>query len=142
MKPPLVALSHDPLDPETIRKALESDELGGVVVFCGEVRSLTGEMQTSKLEYEAYEAMAVEQMKLIAASCASKYKANVACVHRLGEMQPGDIAVMTAAACAHRNAAFDCCRELIDRIKDDVPIWKKEFGPGGEAWVSGEERVE
>lgn len=137
-----VALVRETIDPEPIRKSLESSELGGVVVFCGEVRSVTGQMETSRLEYEAYEPMALEQMNLIAAQCAAKWQGKVACVHRIGELQPGDIAVVTAAACAHRDAAFQCCRELIDRIKEDVPIWKKEFGPSGEAWVSGDERVE
>ena len=120
---------------------VEAPELGGVVVFCGEVRSLTGTLETSKLEYEAYEAMALEQMREIAASCASKWKGNVACVHRIGELAPGEIAVVTVAACPHRDQAFQCCRELIDRIKEDVPIWKKEFGPDGQAWISGEDRV-
>jgi molybdopterin synthase catalytic subunit len=142
MTPLHVALTREPIDPEALRREVESPELGGVVVFCGEVRSRTGDKETSRLEYEAYESMALEQMKLIAAQCAGKYKAQVACEHRLGEMFPGDVAVVTAAACAHREQAFACCRELIDRIKEDVPIWKKEFGPGGEVWVSGEERVE
>lgn len=142
MSTPLVALTRDPIDPEALRQEIESPELGGVVVFCGEVRSKTRDVETSYLEYEAYEAMALEQMKLIAAQCAAKWKGKVACVHRLGHLDPGEIAVVTAAACPHREEAFACCKELIDRIKEDVPIWKKEFGPGGEIWVSGEERVE
>lgn len=136
MKPPLVALTDRPIDPEAIRRELESPELGGVVVFCGEVRSLTGAQSTEKLEYEAYGEMATAQMRKIAVECAAKHGGNVACVHRIGELHPGDIAVVTAAACAHRDAAFACCRELIDRIKDDVPIWKKEFGPDGQSWVT------
>lgn len=136
MKPPFVVLSAQPLDPEVIRRSIEEAEMGGVVIFCGEVRSVTGSQATSKLEYEAYEEMALVQMRKIAESCAERWRANVACVHRTGELQPGEIAVVTAAACAHREAAFACCRELIDRIKADVPIWKKEFGPGGESWVT------
>lgn len=136
MAPPLVQLTREPIDPEAIRKKLEAPALGGVVVFCGEVRSVTRGKSTQKLVYEAYEAMAVEQMKLIAAQCAGKWEARVACVHRIGELAPGEIAVVTAAACPHRDQAFACCRELIDRIKEDVPIWKKEFGPDGEEWVS------
>ncbi len=133
---PLIQLTREPIDPEPIRKTLESPERGGVVVFCGEVRSTTGGQTTHKLEYEAYEEMALVQMRRIADACAAKYDAAVACVHRLGELGPGEIAVVTAAACGHRDAAFACCRELIDRIKEDVPIWKKEFGPDGEEWVS------
>ncbi|MBA3724974.1 MAG: molybdenum cofactor biosynthesis protein MoaE, partial [Armatimonadetes bacterium] len=61
--------------------------------------------------------------------------ARVAIVHRLGELLPGEIAVVTVAACTHRAEAFECCRFLIDRLKQDVPIWKKEFGDTGDIWV-------
>lgn len=138
MKEPLIALIRDRIEPDSIRQAIESPELGGLVLFCGEVRNDTRGQATSKLEYEAYEAMALDQMRRLAEKAAERWAGNVACVHRLGELWPGDIAVVTAAACAHRDAAFECCRELIDRIKEDVPIWKKEFGPDGEAWVSDE----
>ncbi len=100
--------------------------MGGVVVFCGEVRSLTGEEVTSSLVYESYEDMAVAQMRKIAEEAVGRWQARVAVGHRTGELKPGEIAVVCAAACAHRAEAFDCCRFLIDRIKADVPIWKAE----------------
>ncbi len=80
-------------------------------------------------------------MESIAAHAASKWHAKVSMVHRLGELVPGEIAVVTAAGCAHREEAFECCKYLIDALKNDVPIWKKEFGPDGNAWVEGETRV-
>ena len=108
--------------------AVRSSTLGGVVLFEGDVRSLTGEIPTKALHYEAYEDMALSQMRQIGEEAASRWSANVAIAHRTGELQPGEAAVICVAACGHRADAFECCRFLIDRIKEDVPIWKKESG--------------
>ena len=113
-----------------------------VMSFVGEVRAVTGDKDTSKLIYEAHSTMAHKQMSRIAEQAATYWDANVSVAHRLGELLPGDIAVVCVVACAHRAEAFDCCRFLIDRIKEEVPIWKKEFGSTGEAWVAGQERVQ
>ncbi len=134
----MIGLTKDPIDPETIRRAVESDELGGLCIFVGEVRSLTSGRETSHLFYEAYEPMATGKMREIAAEASVKWSGKFALVHRVGELKPGDIAVVTAAACPHRNESFEACRFLIERVKADVPIWKKEFGPDGESWVEGE----
>lgn len=123
---PYLLLTHNPLDPEDLRKRVEDPTRGGVVVFCGEVRSITGDTNTSYLTYESYSEMALKQMQAIAQEAQTKWQAKVAVAHRLGEVLPGEIAVVCAAACAHRAEAFDCCRFLIDRIKEDVPIWKLE----------------
>lgn len=119
-----VSLTHEPLDPEAFRRGVESPELGGVVLFCGEVRSLTDGVATASLTYEAYEEMATQQMQAICEEAAERWRANVAVAHRLGTLQPGEIAVVAVAACAHRAEAFECCRFLIDRVKADAPIWK------------------
>jgi len=132
-----VSLELDPIDVVGIVELVKDDRFGGVVTFTGEVRAVTGDMDTSKLIYEAHSSMAVAQMKKIAEAAASRWDANVAVAHRIGELLPGDVAVVCVAACAHRAEAFDCCRFLIDRIKEDVPIWKKEFGKSGEAWIAG-----
>ncbi|MBL1150101.1 MAG: molybdenum cofactor biosynthesis protein MoaE [Armatimonadetes bacterium] len=137
----LVLLTRDPIDPEATRKTLEDPTLGGLTMFIGEVRSLTGSKETSKLVYSAYEEMALAQMKRIAQEAEEKWSARVAMIHRLGELFPGDIAVLAAAACAHREEAFACCRHLIETLKFDVPIWKQEFGPDGVAWIEGDSRV-
>lgn len=130
-----IELTTETLDPERLRKACESSDLGGVVVFCGEVRAVTSDLETDHLEYEAYEEMALAKMRQIAEEASERWHANVAIAHRLGRLEPGDIAVVTIAACGHRAEAFEACRHLIDRIKEDVPIWKKEFGPDGSSWV-------
>lgn len=116
----------DPLDAGAMLASVKDERLGGVVLFSGEVRSVTGEIETSQLFYEAYEEMAVSQMHLIADEAANRWDARVAVAHRVGDLLPGETAVITIAACAHRAEAFECCKFLIDRIKEDVPIWKKE----------------
>ena len=121
---PYILLTHEPLDPEVLRQKVEDETKGGVVVFCGEVRSVTGSETTEKLVYEAYADMANGQMTKVAAEAAHRWNANVAVAHRLGELKPKEIAVVCVAACAHRAEAFECCRFLIDEIKKDVPIWK------------------
>ena len=136
-----VALSLEPLNVSTLVDSVKDVRYGGVVTFTGEVRAVTGETETSKLIYEAHDSMALKQMRNIAEVASSKWNANVAVAHRIGELQPGEVAVVCVAACAHRAEAFDCCRFLIDQIKADVPIWKKEFGSEGEAWVAGDQRV-
>ncbi|MGI8924456.1 MAG: molybdenum cofactor biosynthesis protein MoaE [Fimbriimonadales bacterium] len=128
-------MTREAIDPEAVRASIEDATLGGVVLFLGEVRGTTGGRATSKLFYEAYEEMALPHMRAIALEAEGRWGARVAMVHRLGELLPGKIAVATAAACAHRAEAFDCCRFLIDRLKEDVPIWKKEFGDTGNLWV-------
>jgi molybdopterin synthase catalytic subunit len=131
----MIKLTREPIDLDDFRKEIESPLLGGVVIFIGVVRSVTGDKQTQKILYEAYEEMALEQMKSIACEAESRWNAKVAMVHRLGELLPGDIAVVTISACPHRAEAFQSCQFLIDRLKEDVPIWKKEFGPDGEEWA-------
>lgn len=122
----MLELTEGPIDPEAVRRSVEDKSLGGVVIFVGEVRAVTDGKPTEKLHYECYREMALRQMEKIAGEAKSKWHARVAMVHRLGEMRPGDIAVVTAAACAHRFEAFECCKYLIDRLKEDVPIWKNE----------------
>jgi molybdopterin synthase catalytic subunit len=138
----MIRLQREPIDPELIRRSLEGTDAGGVALFCGEVRAVTGEVRTERVVYTAYEPMALEQMERLAREAASRWKARVALVHRLGELRPGDIAVVTAAACAHRAEAFEACRFLIERLKADVPIWKQEFGPGGAVIHEGERTVQ
>ncbi len=121
------ALESTPLDAVGMIASVKSEVLGGVVVFEGDVRSRTGDQLTAGLSYEAYEEMATSQLRLIAEEAAERWSANVAVAHRLGTLMPGEAAVITVAACAHRAEAFECCRFLIERIKEDVPIWKKEL---------------
>jgi molybdopterin synthase catalytic subunit len=134
----MIALTQSSIDVDQVRKSVEGPGLGGVVVFVGKVRGTTRGKSTSKLIYEAYEEMATGQMQQLAEYASERWGANVAIVHRVGELLPGEVAVVTAAACPHREEAFECCRYLIEQIKKDVPIWKQEFGPDGSRWVEGE----
>lgn len=136
-----VWLVDEPIDVLELTRSVKDTRYGGVVGFSGDVRSETGTVATSKLVYEAHTKMALDQMSRIAEQAAKRWDANISVAHRIGELFPGDIAVFCIAACAHRADAFECCRFLIDSIKQDVPIWKKEFGPEGEAWIAGDRRV-
>ncbi len=137
----MVILTYEPLDPELLRQSVEDLQYGGVTLFIGTVRHLTNGKITTKVLYTAYEDMARAQMQSIAEEARRLFPAKVALAHRLGELYPGDIAVITAAACPHRDQAFACCRYLIDRIKQDVPIWKQEFGPQGTLLKEGEREI-
>lgn len=123
---PLIQLTDSPLDPEALRRSVEHPTHGGVVVFCGEVRSVTEGVSTDHLTYEAYAEMAIAQMRVLCEEAMRRWNARVAVAHRTGVLEPGEIAVVTVAACPHRAEAFECCQFLIDAIKADVPIWKHE----------------
>jgi molybdopterin synthase catalytic subunit len=110
-----------------------------VTVFDGIVRDNTRGRKTLCLDYEAYEEMALRQMQELAAKAVSDFKVRqVALVHRLGKLEIGETSVLIAVASAHRGAAFDACRWLIDTLKKTVPIWKKEHFADGAVWADGE----
>lgn len=133
-----VAVSSQPLDMTALTEEVRHPSCGAVVTFLGTVRELTGEVVTDKLQYTAYEAMACKEMEKICVEAVERYRLGGAVVeHRVGELQPGDIAVIAACSSGHRQEAFEACRFLIDTTKERVPIWKKEFGPDGESWVEG-----
>ena len=112
---------------------------GAVCVFEGIVRNNTRGRQTLYLVYEAYEQMALTQMRGLAAEAAVKFGVReVALVHRLGRLEIGETSVLVAVASAHRGAAFDACRWVIDSLKKTVPIWKKEHFIDGAVWADGE----
>jgi molybdopterin synthase catalytic subunit len=110
---------------------------GGVVVFLGTVRDLTGERVTVALDYEAYADMAEKKMAEIEADTRRRWPiGEIALVHRLGRLEVGEISVAVAVSCPHRVEAFEACRHAIDRLKELVPIWKKEnWADGTTEWV-------
>lgn len=113
---------------------------GGLAVFIGVVRDHSAGREVTRLEYSAYASMAVKEMERIAAEIEAEIEGvRVAAMHRTGSLEVGDAAVVCAASAPHRAEAFRACRELIDRIKSRVPIWKKEIGPGGIEWVGWED---
>jgi molybdopterin synthase catalytic subunit len=112
---------------------------GAVCVFDGIVRDNTRGRRTLHLDYEAYEEMALEQMRGLAAEAVTRFGVrDVALVHRLGRLVVGETSVLVVVASAHRGAAFDACRWLIDTLKKTVPIWKKEQFVDGASWADGE----
>nr|WP_281383415.1 molybdenum cofactor biosynthesis protein MoaE [Granulicella aggregans] len=134
-----VALQREKIDSEEVVAALKAGEDGALVVFDGIVRNNTRGRKTMYLVYEAYEDMALEQMRGLANQTLGKFAVrDVAIVHRLGKLEVGESSVLIAVASAHRGAAFEACRWVIDTLKKTVPIWKKEHFVDGAVWADGE----
>lgn len=112
---------------------------GAVCCFDGIVRDNTRGRRTLHLDYEAYREMALTQMEGLAAEAIAKFGVrDVALLHRLGRLLVGETSVLIVVASAHRGQAFEACRWLIDTLKKQVPIWKKEIFADGAVWVDGE----
>ncbi len=132
---------------EITERAISADEViarvvkptvGAVTTFVGVVRGMTEERATLYLEYEAYPEMALQTLQQIADEVRARWPAvsEVAIVHRVGRLEIGETALVIALAAAHRAQTFDALRYTIDRIKEIVPIWKKEFWADGAEWRS------
>jgi MoaE-MoaD fusion protein len=135
----IVALTREVINTEKLVAAAKQGEDGAVVVFDGIVRNNTRGRRTLHLDYEAYEEMALKQMNQLAEQALSKFAVrHVAIVHRLGHLEIGETSVLIIVASAHRGAAFDACRWVIDTLKQTVPIWKKETFVDGAVWAAGE----
>ncbi len=133
---PAVVLKIGPLDGDAIRRAAYRDPAGAVVLFEGTVRSPSGGRDVDHLEYEAYEAMAVTRMERIVKEARGDWPLTAAYLHhRLGRVEVGEVSVVVAVTSPHRGEAFEACRWIIERLKADVPIWKKEFFSDGSLWV-------
>ncbi len=132
-----IHLTDSPLSVETCLGQVSSVASGGIAIFVGSVRNETGGRRVVRLEFEAYEPMARLEMEKIADEAFVKFGIHAMSIHHaLGALEPGDLPVVIAAAAAHRDAAFRACRYAIDRLKETVPIWKKEVYEDGEVWVS------
>ncbi len=133
---PSVLLTEEPLDRDGIRRAAARDAAGAVVVFEGTVRSPSEGRDVLYLEYEAYAEMALAQMERIVDEVRVSWPDAVAVLHhRLGRVEVGEASVIAASSAPHRPEAFAACRHLIERLKADVPIWKKEVYADGSMWV-------
>lgn len=134
-----ISITQDVIDTARIMDEMKAGADGAVCVFDGIVRNNTRGRQTLFLDYEAYEAMALQQMEGLGAEAITKFGVrDVALVHRLGRLQVGESSVLIVVASAHRGAAFEACRWLIDTLKKSVPIWKKEQFVDGAVWADGE----
>jgi molybdopterin synthase catalytic subunit len=138
-EPTVVALTRERIDAEKLVAAAKKGEDGAVVVFDGIVRNNTRGRRTLHLDYEAYEEMALKQMSGLAEQALERFGVRqVVVVHRLGRLEVGETSVLIVVASAHRGAAFEACRWVIDTLKKTVPIWKRETFADGAVWADGE----
>ena len=134
----MIRLQDEPIDVQAVIDAVRAPERGGVAVFLGTVRNHHRERQVHELEYHAYDRLATSELESVVGNVREACGVDaIAAVHRTGCLVPGDIAVVVAAASAHRAEAFEACRQTIERLKTRVPIWKKERFEGGEVWIEG-----
>ena len=134
-----VRIVRERIDAEAVVARLKRPADGAAVIFDGVVRDNTRGRRTLYLDYEAYEAMALKQMEALAAEARSRFGVRGASiVHRLGRLEVGETSVLIVVAAAHRGAAFEACRWIIDTLKKTVPIWKKEYFEDGAVWADGE----
>jgi molybdopterin synthase catalytic subunit len=134
-----IEIIDGPINADELVAGMKAGADGAVCVFDGIVRDNTRGRQTLYLDYEAYREMALEQMRGLAAEAVTRFGVrDVAMVHRLGRLMVGETSVLIAVASAHRGAAFEACRWLIDTLKKTVPIWKKETFADGAVWADGE----
>lgn len=126
----------EPIDADAVRAAVEDPGCGAVVVFHGTVRDRTGDRVVEHLAYEAYEPMARKQMSALADAMVAEHGITaLACTHRIGHVPIGEDAMVVAVASPHRAAALAATGDFITRLKQEVPIWKKEHFEGGAVWV-------
>ena len=132
----LFRVQDAPLSLEEVVQAVSGEGYGGLVTFTGSVRNQTGGKAVVRLEYEAYPPMAERKLAEIAAEAKARWPGSrLAILHRVGTLTPGELAVVIAAAAPHRQEAFRACEHAIERLKQDVPIWKKEVYQDGQVWV-------
>jgi len=135
----MVALTREAIEAEKLVAAAKQAEDGAVVVFDGIVRNHSRGRRTLHLDYEVYEEMALRQMRELGRQASERFAVRrITIVHRLGRLEIGETSILIVVASAHRSAAFDACRWLIDTIKQTVPIWKKETFADGAVWAPGE----
>lgn len=137
MSLPLIHLTDQPLDPQATIDLVKSERCGAIDIFIGTVRNQTKEKKVERLDFEAYEKMAIQEMAKIANSASEKWPIEkIAIHHRTGTLNIGEIAVIIAVSTPHRKASFEACQFAIDTLKESVPIWKKEIFEDGEVWVA------
>ncbi|MFW5709243.1 MAG: molybdopterin converting factor subunit 1 [Chloroflexota bacterium] len=142
--PELFQLPHEAVDHDAVIAAITTPQTGAIALFSGIVRGETSQIdatyQTTHLEYEAYEPMAESKMRQVAAEIRERWPRvqGIAIIQRLGKLTVGQNTVLIACSAAHRNdGCFEAARYGIDRLKEIVPIWKKEISGDGASWVEG-----
>jgi len=135
-----VAVDGDPVDGEDLRRRVASPDCGAVVLFLGTVRRRNRGREVEALAYEAYDAMAVEELGSVGREALERFDVErVAARHRTGELRPGETAVGVAVAAGHRGPAFEAARWIMEELKRRVPLWKRErYADGEDRWLDGE----
>jgi molybdopterin synthase catalytic subunit len=141
--PTIISLTEDQIDFNQLIEEVTLPSTGAAVVFSGMVRAETTRIprQTDYLEYEAYEPMALDKLRQVAEEIRHKWPSvvGIGIVHRIGTLYPGTPTVLIVCTAPHRDTGvFEAARYGIDRLKEIVPIWKKEVGPGGQEWIEGD----
>jgi molybdopterin synthase catalytic subunit len=132
-------LTSDPIDITAVARRIVPEDCGATVTLDGFVRRFTRGRETLYLIYEAYDVMALKEMRRIADAARTNFAiSNVGIVHRIGRLEIGETSVVISVAAPHRKAAFAACEWLIRELKSTVPIWKKEIYAGGEEWIEGD----
>ena len=132
-------LTTEPIDITSVARRVVPPACGATVTLDGYVRQFTKGRETLYLVYEAYDGMALKEMKKLAENARERFEiSHVGIVHRTGRLEIGETSVVISVAAPHRRAAFEACEWLIKELKQTVPIWKKEVYADGELWVEGE----
>jgi len=137
----MFAITFEPISLDVWAAKVRRPETGAVAVFAGTVRNVSAGKEVEHLEYEAYEEMAVAKLRQVAAEAREQWPkiVEIAIVQRIGHLEVGDNAVIVAVSSPHRgDGCFEACQYAINRLKQIVPIWKKEVSPDGSEWVEGD----
>lgn len=136
----MIQITEQPLDPDRITSQVRQTTNGAVVTFLGTTRLFSEGKRVVKLEYEAYEPMARKKLEDIMQEMRAEFGVvDIAIAHRIGPVDIGEISLVVAVAAPHRREAFLACHKIVDRLKETVPIWKKEFFEDGSRWVACED---
>tara|TARA_B100000700_G_scaffold35268_2_gene34212 strand:- start:2624 stop:3046 length:423 start_codon:yes stop_codon:yes gene_type:complete len=133
----MIHITQTTIDNQAVLESVQDTRAGAVVLFLGTTRSITGDRETDSLDYDCYESMAIRKLEQLEANARTKWDVlDIQIVHRLGHLLPGEASVAIAVSSAHRGNAFECGQWLIDTLKEEVPIWKKEnWSDGTHEWV-------
>jgi len=133
------SITSEEIVPSELIIQLEQPDCGAIATFSGTVRKQNNNRDVTKLHYQSYKALAVKEGNTILIEALKKFEiVNALCLHRIGDLDIGDLAVWVGVSSGHRDAAFKACRYIIDEIKTRVPIWKKEiYVDGDSGWLEG-----
>ena len=135
---PHFRITAEQLDPQALRDLVRRDRSGAVVVFEGVVRDRHEDHEVQRIEYQAYEPMAEAQLQAVADAVRAEFPVHdIAVHHRVGTLEIGEASLVVAVSAEHRAEAFAAALRVVDRVKESVPVWKKEFTPDGAAWQEG-----